>query len=311
MAEAHPIRRGNRFKDLSGLRFGRLLVMEASGYSGQQITWRCQCDCGTERVVRGQDLRSGNTQSCGCLRADILRGPRTSPGHMGRFRDLTGQVFGEYTIIQQAPVTDDRVRWHCRCSCGTERIVLAQSLTRGQSTSCGCMRHGVRCRSSGVDMHGQQITRHTHSAERGVYRGMFTRCYNTRVRAYRLYGGRGIRVCASWTASFAAFLSDVGLRPSPAHSLDRKDNNGNYSCGKCAECIDKGWPANCRWATKKEQAQNTRRSRFLTLNGETLNITEWSRRTGISDHTIRVRIEHLGWTVEKALTTPVKRRVAT
>lgn len=124
---------------------------------------------------------------------------------------------------------------------------------------------------------------------------MRQRCNNPEVRAYPRYGGRGIAVCARWL-SFANFLADMGPRPTPAHTVERIDNNGPYA------------PENCRWADRTEQANNTRKNRHLTLNGATRTLAEWSRATGIGTHTIGARIDRLGWSVEMALTTPTRRR---
>jgi len=90
-------------------------------------------------------------------------------------------------------------------------------------------------------------------------------------------------------------------------SIDRINNNGHYSCGHCDDCIRNGWVMNCRWATMVEQARNTRRSRYLTLNGETKLLMDWAEKTGISDKTVRTRLR-AGWSVERALTTPTKRQ---
>ena len=125
------------------------------------------------------------------------------------------------------------------------------------------------------------------------YHSMKSRCYNKNDKDYALYGGRGIKVCKRWRDSFEAFFEDMGPKPSPKYSLDRYPNkDGDYE------------PGNCRWATWREQQNNRRNNRRLTLNGKTHTITQWERITGISNHTIRARIR-MGWSVEKALTTPI------
>ena len=120
------------------------------------------------------------------------------------------------------------------------------------------------------------------------------RCENPNNRKWPSYGGRGIKVCARW-ASFANFLADMGERPD-GHSLDRINNDGDYE------------PNNCRWATPSEQARNRRSSHTLTAFGETLTIAEWAERTGLKHHTIAWRINKLGWTAERALSTPLRYR---
>ena len=128
-----------------------------------------------------------------------------------------------------------------------------------------------------------------------------SRCNNPRFPSYPDYGGRGIRMCRGWD-DFAAFIADMGPRPSPAHSIDRINNDGNYSCGKCAECLREGWPANVHWATRSEQQRNTRKSKNFTINGVTRNINEWAEIYGMNRRLIHARIYRLGWPIVKAVT---------
>jgi hypothetical protein len=118
------------------------------------------------------------------------------------------------------------------------------------------------------------------------------RCYTPTDAKFASYGARGITVCDRWRESFENFLADMGPKPSPRHSIDRKDNDGPYS------------PDNCRWATNYEQSLNKRNNRRLTLHGETLTLSEWEQRTGISQDTIGARLRS-GWSADRALTTPV------
>lgn len=122
---------------------------------------------------------------------------------------------------------------------------------------------------------------------------MKNRCSNVRDRYYSDYGGRGIKVCERWL-KFENFLADMGLSPAGT-SIDRIDNNRGYE------------PGNCRWATAVEQARNKRTTRFATLDGQTLPITEWCERIGIKYWTVMCRINMRGWSVEEALTTPLLR----
>jgi hypothetical protein len=202
-----------------------------------------------------------------------------------RFQDLTGQVFGRLTAIQRAANADSgKTRWDARCVCGAETVVFGEALKSGNTQSCGCLaQESLSARVT----HGR-----TETTEYVAWRSMLSRCLNPKVEEYPNYGGRGIQVCDRW-ASFEAFFADMGERPTDGHSLDRKDVNGNYE------------PGNCRWATSREQAENTRANRVLDHDGESLCLSAWARRTGIAERTIATRLD-LGWSVAEALTTPVR-----
>jgi hypothetical protein len=127
-----------------------------------------------------------------------------------------------------------------------------------------------------------------HMPEAQAWEAMIARCTNPRCPAWADYGGRGITVCPEWLNSFEAFLRDMGPRPSPLYSLDRKENNEGYS------------PGNCRWATKKEQSRNTRGNRLLRYGKVTLAMAEWAERRGMKPEVVRSRLR-IGWTVAEAL----------
>jgi hypothetical protein len=160
--------------------------------------------------------------------------------------DLTGLRFGRVVVLARAGRVGVRrdARWRCRCDCGTETVIRADRLRDGTTRSCGCLHrpHG--------EAHGRGVLPGT--VEYRTWEDMITRCTNPRTKGWPHYGGRGITVCDRWRDRFAAFLADMGRRPSPAHSLDRFPNNdGNYE------------PGNCRWATWSEQMRN-RRPRVTT-----------------------------------------------
>jgi hypothetical protein len=113
------------------------------------------------------------------------------------------------------------------------------------------------------------------------------RCENPGAQQWPRYGGRGIRVCRRWRLNFEAFIEDMGLRPSDAHSLERKDVDGNYE------------PGNCRWATAAEQANN--RANTPRIAG--MSPMELSAATGLPYHTIKNRLRR-GWSEERILTQP-------
>lgn len=131
--------------------------------------------------------------------------------------------------------------------------------------------------------------------EKRVRHGMLTRCRNPNHHSYERYGTKGIKVCQRWQESFANFLADMGPAPSPKHSIDRIDGRGDYE------------PDNCRWATATVQSRNTTHARAITFDGQTHCITEWAEVLGISKKVLTDRLNKQGWSVEKALTTPIMR----
>lgn len=115
------------------------------------------------------------------------------------------------------------------------------------------------------------------SPEYKSWQGMIDRCHNPNGQRFVSYGGRGIKVCGLWRESFSAFLADVGTRPTPKHSIDRIDNDGDYE------------PSNCRWALREEQLRNTRRNIFMEHDGRRMVLTDWASETGINFYTLRSR----------------------
>ena len=126
-----------------------------------------------------------------------------------------------------------------------------------------------------------------------TWASMKQRCLNPKTSGFKNYGGRGVSVCERWIQSFDAFLSDMGEKPSPKHSIDRfPDTNGNYE------------PSNCRWATMEEQQNNKTTNLILSLNGVEITVAQWAKKLGFKRSLIHGRMER-GWSVEKALTTPI------
>lgn len=186
-----------------------------------------------------------------------------------KIADIGKTKIGRWTVVELAD-EPGITKWLCRCDCGTTRNVAQHLLISGGSASCGCANKEATAQRKLT--HGGYGTR-TYR----IWAGMIQRCENPNKEGYANYGGRGISVCPEWRASFEAFLSDMGEAPD-AYSLDRIDNDGDYT------------KDNCRWATSKEQAFNTRQ----TVLFEGKSMEEWSQITGIKVTTLRARMQRKG-----------------
>ena len=204
-----------------------------------------------------------------------------------RIKDMTGQRFGRLIVLGYTGNTrDNRIAsWLCRCDCGQSITVAGESLRRGHTRSCGCIRNHPKAK----EHHGK-----VHDPEYSVWTHMIQRCTNPARASYRLYGGRGIKVCRRWRESFTAFLEDVGRRPGADYTLDRINNDGDYE------------PGNCRWTTGDVQANNTRSNRYITWEGESLTVRQWAKRLGMPPETLYARLNK-GWPPARILSTKRER----
>ena len=208
-----------------------------------------------------------------------------------KFIDLTGKKFGKLAVLEAARKNKNGgFAWKCKCECGNEAIVSAGNLLNGHSKSCGCLR-AEWCKENRTK-HGLENTRLY-----SIWLDMIYRCHNPENPNYKRYGERGILVCDEWKNDVRAFYNWAMQNGySDDLTIDRIDNNGNYC------------PENCRWTTKKEQANNRRSNVFITRNGETKTMKQWSFETGIPYQVVWQRIQKLGWDTERALTEPARRK---
>ena len=200
---------------------------------------------------------------------------------MSRIINLVGQRFGKLMVEEYIGPHPSGSLWQCTCDCGGESQVASNKLRRGQTKSCGCL----------VKKHGMHNTITYKS-----YDTAKQRCNNPKNDNFHNYGGRGIAMCGRWNNpkdGFVNFLSDMGERPSKRHFIERIDNDGDYE------------PLNCKWADLVEQCNNRRGNRHITYDGETKTLANWARKMNMIPETISARIGR-GWSVEKAIETPVE-----
>lgn len=208
---------------------------------------------------------------------------------MPAFIDLIGRRFERLIVLYKVDDAPSKpVRWMCRCDCGVETIVHSSSLRTGRTKSCGCLSREVTTKRN--TKHGQ-AKRGATRPEYAVWNTMKQRCTNPNTEYWEDYGGRGIVVCSQWMESFEVFLKDVGSSPGRRYSLERKDNSKGYE------------PDNVVWATRIEQARNTRANHVITFNGKTQCVAAWAEELSLGK-ALQARLD-LGWSNEKALTTPI------
>lgn len=186
--------------------------------------------------------------------------------------DLVGKKFGRWEVIERSvDYKNGEPQWLCVCDCGTKRIKRSSQLRASKYLSCGCYQKEVIIK---------RLTKHGAAKDGDVtpeyrsWKHMRTRCTNIEYDQYEDYGGRGIKVCDRWLHSFENFFTDMGKRPSLLHTLERKDNDGNYE------------PPNCYWGTKAEQSRNKRSNHYIEYNGERMVLRDWSYKIGVHETTI-------------------------
>lgn len=248
----------------------------------------------------------------------------------------TTKPYGRLTILEEIEAGKNGRRVKCRCECGAIVQASFKLLRTGNTTSCGCLRRDLVAAKNTKHGGGKREGRRP---EYNIWKAMRQRCTNPNIDRWESYGGRGITFDPAWN-DFSVFLADVGPRPSPRHSLDRIDNDGNYE------------KSNVKWSTLNQQARNKRDALRLVyqgrpttvadlaeqhgvpydrlagrlrkgwtielalstpcpppappleFNGQSLTVAEWARRVGVPESALRGRLDK-GWTVEQALTTPL------
>ena len=209
-----------------------------------------------------------------------------------RITDMPGRRFARFTVTREVEplvhFTEKRrvaIRmFECKCDCGSVKTVRMFSLRNGTTLSCGCLRNEKNVFHARVHGHASHIAK---APEYNAWLNMKSRCYNPLNDRFERYGGRGITVCDRWRDDYEAFFADMGRKPSPQHSIDRIDNNGNYEL------------SNCRWALSKVQARNNRRNRHVLFEGKSIPLSEACELSGLSYDMVKARLRR-GWSDEKA-----------
>lgn len=226
------------------------------------------------------------------VRTDLSTEIVTTQSNVTRPRkNLVSERFGRLIVVALTGnrTSSGKIEWECRCDCGAIVKVAGGSLLSGNTKSCGCF---AKTRQKEANLkHGGTSWLRGSEAEYRTLRGIIGRCHNTSNPKYKDYGARGISVCDRWrfgedgVHAYELFLRDMGRKPSPEHSIERRDNDGNYE------------PNNCVWATRKEQAQNTR----SVIRTELGSLSEYARIHDVNQKSLWYRVRKLGETPEDAV----------
>ena len=207
--------------------------------------------------------------------------------------DLTGRRFGRLTVSGVAGRSDG-ILWACECECGGKHQAKTGHLKAGAVQSCGCLvvdvaKENVKAANKKNTTHGM-----SHSRLDEIFKNMLARCYKPQNKRWDRYGGRGIKVCDQWRENRSAFFCwALANGYEASRSIDRIDVNGDYT------------PKNCRWATTRQQANNTSRSVHLTWHNETATVTEWAAKLGVRASALQHRVDR-GWPEDRIFTQPFR-----
>jgi len=227
--------------------------------------WWVRCSCGNEKIVSAKSLKAGDTRSCGCLSK----------------RNLIGDTFSELTVLREDPIKQGKKRrWICQCSCGNTTSVATNDLTSGHTKSCGCAK-GLSARER-FTTHGMK----DHPLY-GRWLAMRNRCNNPNDDFYANYGGKGVKVDPRLD-HFPNFVEDMGMPPE-GYTLDRKDNDGDYT------------PENCRWVDTKTQARNKSNTTWVEYQGKKVKLVELSDQFKVPFKILHQRLYVQGWSLERSL----------
>lgn len=198
---------------------------------------------------------------------------------------LKGKTFGRLTVIgEKTELIEGKTGyyWLCKCDCGVVKHIPQTCLRKGGTKTCGCARSDPREITSPRRIKRKEFT---------SWKSMKARCYDEKHENFARYGGRGITVCDRWLESFHNFFDDMGYKPTPKHTIERDNTNGNYE------------PSNCRWATNLEQQNNKSTTKIVSFQGSNIPLANLCREQNALYSRVRWRIKG-GMSVDEALNTP-------
>lgn len=211
-------------------------------------------------------------------------------GHKTNRLKIKGKKFGRLLVLKYICTKKHNTIWRCKCDCGKILDIAGSSMTEGNTKSCGCLR--IENRRKAIFKHGMR--------DHPFYKAwcsMRYRCSNKKQKGYKNWGGRGIKVCKSWSVflnfkedMYSEYLLHIKKHGKKQTTLERINNSKNYS------------PNNCKWATRFEQNSNTRRTVMIEFNGKKMTMSQWARELNIDRSTLYKRIFIAKWPLEKALT---------
>lgn len=331
--------------DMTGRRCGRFTVISYShSYNGKAF-WNCKCDCGTEKVVQGKELRSGGTLSCGCLKRDVIR-----------YEDLTGKSFSHLTVINFDHKDKNHIYWNCKCDCGNNKITTSYALKNGHTKSCGCRTHKGRFKDY-ADKKFNHLTplsfdsrdedkkitywlcrcdcgkelvlniknvKDGHIKDCGCMRAerikkmaiTKTKIAPEHKRLYSILSGMKKRCynknCESYLDYGARGISICDEWLQDSESFVQWALSNGYSDSLSIDRIDVNGnycPENCRWTNWKVQSNNRRSNKIIEYQGESHTVSEWADLIGIKRKVLEQRIRKVEdgkWSLEDAFSKPIK-----
>jgi hypothetical protein len=243
--------------DLTNQKFGKLTAIKKIWRKGSNNIWECKCDCGNIKNVTTSDLKSKNTNSCGCYAVEAA---------FNRRENFVGKTYGHILVLDNAGIKNKKRYVLGKCVCGVIKEFHTHHLKKGVTISCGCI--GFKNRIAATIKH-----KLSYNPLYFVWYSMMIRCYDPKFQDYKNYGGRNIEVCAEWF-DVAKFIDDMTLGYKKGLQLDRIDNDGWYC------------KSNCQWSTRIENNRNKRTNKILTINNISLTAIEWAEKTGVVYTTI-------------------------